>query len=68
MQSRQNRRGRAGQDPAQPFLDLAGLAEVMALGWDAGSIWDEAGIARRLRRIGRRDVVYIADAPRGGAK
>lgn len=50
-----------------PSVGGFALADVMRLAWDAGGIWDESGLRSRLRRIGRRDVVYIADSPREGA-
>lgn len=47
--------------PAEGPMTIGGfsLEQVTGLRWDAGSIWSEAELRRKLRRIGRRDLVQI---------
>ena len=35
------------------------IADVMALDWQSGGIWDDAELKAALRRIGRRDLVQV---------
>ncbi len=48
-------------DPeATPTIGGFDLATVTGLTWDAGSVWSPDELRRRLKRIGRRDLVHIS--------
>lgn len=49
------------QDDTATIMGFA-LPDVIGLDWRAGSIWSRDERRSRLRRIGRRDVVYIQDS------